>query len=116
MHNTNTGILQFDPKIDKTERALQKEARLARERTEQQEAIPTSDSSSNKSEMGEERRITLGDYWRLNNLDEVSFGFQPTNLVVFDIKNNVMMNLKSNPFSGKETDDCNAHLKHFVDA
>ena len=35
--------------------------------------------------------------------------------MVFDIKNGVMMNLKSNQFSCKETEDCNAHLKHFLD-
>ena len=65
--------------------------------------------------MGEEYRITLGDYGRLDNMDEVSLGFQPAKPVVFDIKNSVMIYLKSNPFSGKETDDCNAHLKHFLD-
>jgi len=42
--------------------------------------------------MGDELRITLGDYERLDNLDEVSLGFQPSNPVVFDIKNSVMMN------------------------
>jgi len=36
--------------------------------------------------------------------------------VVFDIKNHVMMNLKSNQFSGKESEDCSAHLTHFLDA
>jgi len=48
-------------------------------------------------------------------LEEVSLGIQPATPVVFDIKNSVMMSLKSNPFSGKETEDCNAHLKHFID-
>jgi hypothetical protein len=66
--------------------------------------------------MRDERRITLGDYGRLDNLDEVSLGFQPANLVVFDIKNSVMMNLKSNQFSGKEMTYCNAYLTHFLDA
>jgi len=36
--------------------------------------------------------------------------------VVFDIKNNVMMNLNSKQFSGKESEDFNAHLTHFLDA
>jgi len=66
--------------------------------------------------MGEEHRITLGDYRRLDNLDEVSLGFQPANPVVFDIKNSVTMNLKSNQFSSKEMKDYNAHLTHFMDA
>jgi len=101
---------------DKTERALWKAARLARERTEQQETIPIQDYSSEESEMREYRRITLGYYGRLDNLDEVSLGFQPANPVVFDIKNIVMVNLKSNQFSGMETEDFNAHLTHFLDA
>jgi len=116
MRNTKTGILYFDPDMDKTEQALRRAAQLARERTYQQETIPIQDYSSDESEMGEEHRITLGNYGRLDNLNEVSLGFQPANPVVFDIKNNVLVNLKSNQFLGKETDDCNAHLKHFIDA
>ena len=49
-------------------------------------------------------------------MHEVSLGFQPANPVVFDIKNNVLMNLKSNQFSGKKTEDNNTHLTHFLDA
>jgi len=57
--------------------------------------------------MGNERHITLGDYGRLDNLDEISLGFQTANSMVFDIKNSVKVNLISNQFSGKETEDCN---------
>jgi len=74
MRNTKTGILHFDPYIDKTERALWKVARLARLRTQQQETILIQDYSSDESVMGDECRITLGDYGRLYNLDEVSLG------------------------------------------
>jgi len=116
MRNTKTDILHFDRDIDKIERALRRAALLAKVRTKQQETIPIQDYSSYESEMGEKHCITLGDYGRLDNLDEVSLGFQPANPVVFDIKNSVMMNLKSNPFSGKEMEDCNAHFKHFLDA
>jgi len=56
LHNTKTGILQFDLDIDKTELALQKASEIARERIEH-------------PEMGEERRITLGDYERLDHLE-----------------------------------------------
>jgi len=66
--------------------------------------------------MGDEHCITIGDYGRLDNLEEVSLRFQPANPVVFDIKNIVMMNLKSNQFSGKESEDYNAHLTLFMDA
>lgn len=48
MHNTKIGILHFDPDIDKTERALQRAARLARVRTEQQETVSIQDYSSDK--------------------------------------------------------------------
>ncbi|KEH15837.1 hypothetical protein MTR_0503s0010 [Medicago truncatula] len=64
----------------------------------------------------ENSHITLGDYGRLDNLDEVLLGFQPANFVVFNIKNNVMLNLKYNQFSCKESEECNAHLTHFMDA
>ena len=92
MRNTKIGILHFDADIDKTDWALRRAARLARVRIEQQERILIQDYSSDESEMGDELRITLGDYERLDNLDEVSLGFQPSNPVVFDIKNSVMMN------------------------
>ena len=49
-------------------------------------------------------------------MDEVSHGFQLVNHVVFDIKNNVLNNLKTNQFSGTESEDCNAHLTYFLDA
>jgi hypothetical protein len=53
MRSTKIGILQFDPDIDKTERALQKVAQLARERKEQQETIPIQYYSSDESEIGQ---------------------------------------------------------------
>jgi len=64
--------------------------------------------------MGDHPRITLGDYGRLDNIEEVSLGFQPANPVVFNIKNGFMLYLKSNQFSGKESEDCNTHLTHFL--
>jgi len=61
-------------------------------------------------------RITLGDYGRLDNLDEVAQGFQPANPVFFDIKNSVLNTLKVNQFSGKDDEDCNIHLTDFLEA
>jgi len=43
-------------------------------------------------------RITLGDYGRLVNLDEVAQGFQLANHVFFDIKNSVLTTLKLNQY------------------
>lgn len=45
---------------------------IARERTNHTEIIPVQEYLSNKSEMRDENPpITLRDYWRLENLDEV---------------------------------------------
>jgi len=60
-------------------------------------------------------RITLGHYGRLDNLDEICLGFQLANLVVFDIKNSVLVNLKTDQFARRETADCNANLTSFLD-
>jgi len=57
----------------------------------------------------------LGDYGRLDNLDEITLGFQPANPVVFDIKNSVLVNLKNNQFADRKVEDCNAHLTNFLD-
>jgi len=68
------------------------------------------------SSMGDHQRITLGDYGRLDNLDEIFLGFQPANPIIFDInKNRVLVNLKTNQFAGKELEHCNAHLILFLD-
>jgi len=64
--------------------------------------------------MGDHPHITLGDYGRLDNLDEISLGFEPANPIVFDIKNNVLVNLKTNQFAGRDLEDCKAHLTHFL--
>jgi len=48
MRNTKIDILQFDPDIDKTEQALRKAARIARERTEQPEKFSIQDYSSDE--------------------------------------------------------------------
>lgn len=46
--------------------------------------------------MGDMEHITLGDFGRLDDIDEVSQGFQPENLVLFDIKNEVLAALREN--------------------
>jgi len=47
---------------------------------------------------GEPEHITLGDYGRHNNIDEVSHEFQPVNLVLFDIKHSFFAVLRENQF------------------
>jgi len=71
-----------------------------------------SDFLSNEEEEVMEH-ITLGNYGRLDNIDEVAQGFQPTNLVFFDIKNSVLTALKENQYSGKDDEECNIHLSDF---
>jgi len=67
--------------------------------------------------MGHENpRITLCDYGRDDNFDEVSPGFQLVNPMMCDIKNNVLNNLETNQFSSKEYKDHNNHLIHLLDA
>jgi hypothetical protein len=47
--------------------------------TEQHETIPIQDYySSDELAMGDHPRITLGDYGRMDNFEEVSLRFQPT--------------------------------------
>jgi len=60
-------------------------------------------------------RITLGHYGRLDNLNEICLGFQLANLVVFDIKNSVLVNLKIDQFARRDTANCNAHLTSSLD-
>jgi hypothetical protein len=66
--------------------------------------------------MGDIERITLGDYRRLNNIDEVTQRFQPVNPILFNIKHSVIVALRKKQFSGREFEDYNAHLTHFLEA
>lgn len=60
-----------------------------------------SDFSSEKSEMGDILRIILWDYGMLDNLEEVSLGFQSENPIAFDTENSTLNALKDNQFFGK---------------
>jgi len=104
--------LQIDPNKHKTEQIPLEEHLIAKEKTKQHEQINLKGDSSNT---GDQPRITLGEYGRLDNLEEISLGFQPVNPVVFDIKTNVLINLKTNQFAGIESVDCNAHLTLFLE-
>ncbi|KEH26722.1 transposable element protein, putative [Medicago truncatula] len=60
--------------------------------------------------------VKLEDYGRLDNLDEVAQGFQPANLVFFDIRNPVLTAFKVNQYSGKDDEDRKVHLNDFLEA
>lgn len=69
--------------IDKTEREIRKVIREEREAAIV--PLPYLSDLSFDDEMEDVERITLGDYGRLNNIDDVAQGFQLAN-PVFDIK------------------------------
>jgi len=58
--------------------------------------------------------VCKDDHGRLDDIDEVAQGFQPEKPVLFDIKNEVLAALRENQLSGKESEDCNAPLTHFL--
>ncbi|KAK2369696.1 hypothetical protein QL285_082812 [Trifolium repens] len=61
-------------------------------------------------------RITLGDYGQHVEGGIANLGFQPANLVSFDIKNSVLQALKEDQYSGADPQCPNLHLNHFYDA
>ncbi|MCI15319.1 hypothetical protein A2U01_0036457, partial [Trifolium medium] len=85
----------FDPKIEKTLKALKKAAWLAQTSTFKEDTL------SDKS-MGDldppppPPRRTMGDYCRRTDTDQVSIGFRPANPMNFDIKSNVLVGLREN--------------------
>jgi len=60
-----------------------------------------------------EKFETLGDYGRLDNLDEVPFRFQLMNPITFNIKNHILKSLKHNQFFENNSEDWCAHHTHF---
>jgi len=61
-----------------------------------------SDFSSGVEEMVRIQRITLGDYGRLDNLEEVSLRFQTINRFTFYIKSSILTSLRDISFSRKD--------------
>ncbi|KAK2375093.1 hypothetical protein QL285_076007 [Trifolium repens] len=58
-------------------------------------------------------RITMGDYSKRTDNDQISLGFQPANLANFDIKGNVLIGLRENQFDGRINNDPWDHLLKF---
>ncbi|KAK2383281.1 hypothetical protein QL285_070748 [Trifolium repens] len=63
--------------------------------------------------MGDEQRITMGDYCKRTDTDQISLGFQPANPANFDIKGNVLTGLRENQFDGRANNDPWDHLAKF---
>ncbi|KAK2451480.1 hypothetical protein QL285_010531 [Trifolium repens] len=55
--------------------------------------------------MGDEQRITMGDYCKMTDTDQISLGFQPANPANFDIKGNVLTGLRENQFDERANND-----------
>jgi len=98
----------------KTERSIRKLIREAKEEVDV--LLPSLSDFSSNEEMGEPERIPLGDYMRLDNIIEVTHGFQPANPIRFDIKHSFLFALRDNQFRGSETEDGIVHLNHFSEA
>jgi len=80
----DSGTLLFDSDIDKIERAIQKVIQEAREAAVI--PLPSLSDFSSDEEMGELERVTLGDHGNLDNINEVTQGFQLVNPNLFVIK------------------------------
>ncbi|GAU52000.1 hypothetical protein TSUD_418040, partial [Trifolium subterraneum] len=130
MRGNAQGKLLYDPEIEKTAKKNRKAARLARETARiTNTAEKQSDTEVSTITLDDEIRTmgdenppppppsvrTLGDYGQ-NNGRNANLGFQPVNLVSFDIKNTVLNALKENQYSGAESQCPNLHLEHFDEA
>ncbi|KAK2415945.1 hypothetical protein QL285_038382 [Trifolium repens] len=126
MRNKLDEDLKYDPEIEKTAKALRKQARLEREAVLAASTIQgLSDGEINFSDSETESmgdavppppERTLGDYGQRNNAGDANMGFQPINPVSFDIKNTVFNALKENQYTWDETQCPNLHLEHFYEA
>lgn len=58
-------------------------------------------------------RRTMRDYYRMTDAWKSYLGFQPTNLLGFDIKNKVLVDLRENQFDVNVIRDPWEHFSHF---
>jgi hypothetical protein len=90
-----TGILElkYDPEPERTFLARRRAQRLAKTSSLNTEEEPTTKA------MGDEQRVTMGDYCKRTDTDQISLGFQPANPANFDINGNVLTGLRENQFN-----------------
>ncbi|PNX60662.1 hypothetical protein L195_g052045, partial [Trifolium pratense] len=94
MQETDPEIVKYDPE---PERTLRKNLR----------------AKKNIEAMAAEPRRTMGDYCKRSDTEQISLGFQPADLVNFDIKGNVLAGLHENQFDGRANRDPWDHLTQF---
>ena len=104
-----TGILElkYEPEPKKMFLARRRAQRLAKSSNLNTEEEPTTKA------MGDEQRVTMGDYCKRTDTDQISLGFQPANPANFDIKGNVFTGLRENKFDGRANNDPWDHLSKF---
>ncbi|KAK2395570.1 hypothetical protein QL285_057296 [Trifolium repens] len=75
---------EYDPEPERTLWKRRQAQRLAESSSLKTEEEPTTKA------MGDEQRITMGDYCKRTDTNQISLGFQPANPANFDIKGNVL--------------------------
>jgi hypothetical protein len=86
---------------------FQRRLRANRLAKEQAKALKTETMGDGKP------RITMGDYCKITDNDQISPGFQPANPANFDIKGNVLTGLRENQFNACSNNDLWDHLAMF---
>nr|ABN09114.1 hypothetical protein MtrDRAFT_AC174465g24v2 [Medicago truncatula] len=114
MCGADSGTFVFDSDIDKTRELFENAIPEVREAATV--PLPSLSDFSSDEKMGEPEHMTLGDYGRLDNMNEVDQRFQLVNHVLFDIKLSIFSALRENQFAGRKTEDSNAHLTNFLEA
>ncbi|KAK2396440.1 hypothetical protein QL285_058094 [Trifolium repens] len=99
--------LKYDPEPERTFLARRQAQRLAKSSNLNTEEEPTTKA------MGDEQRVTMGDYCNRTDTYQISLGFQPANPANFDIKGNVLTGLRENQFEGGANNDTWGHLSKF---
>jgi hypothetical protein len=61
----------------------------------------------------QEQKVTMGEYFKRTDKDQVTLGFRSANPAKFDIKNIVLKDLRRDQFNGSDSQDPWEHLCHF---
>jgi hypothetical protein len=61
----------------------------------------------------QEQRVTMGEYFKRTDKDQITLGFRPANPATFDIKTIVLKELRRDQFNGSASQDPWGHLCHF---
>jgi hypothetical protein len=120
--------LEYNPKIERTARALRKPIRLQRlsQSVPPSARIPLPEPSITESEIIYSPKSTtmggpvpprpkLGDYGLATHRGQLTHTFQPANPVAIDIKTTVLNGLRDKQFDRTEAMSPHEHLSHFAE-